>query len=94
MVMRCWRASPSLIAWSPLEEGRLAKPGFPILDEIAAKYGKTPAQVSLNWLISKEKIITIPKASSVDHMKENLGALGWKLSEEDAKRLEDSFSLT
>jgi diketogulonate reductase-like aldo/keto reductase len=80
-----------LIAWSPLEEGKLAKPGFSVLDEIAVKYGKTQAQVSLNWLISQKNIIAIPKASSIEHIKENIGALSWKLSGADSRRLQESF---
>ncbi len=80
-----------LIAWSPLEEGKLAKPGFLVLDELAQKYGKTQAQISLNWLISQDNIITVPKATDSDHIKENLGALGWKLSPADSKRLSESF---
>jgi diketogulonate reductase-like aldo/keto reductase len=87
----CTKKDIMLIAWSPLEEGKLAKPGFPVLDEIAEKYGKTQAQVSLNWLISQEKIITIPKAKSIKHIKENVGALGWRLRREDFKRLQESF---
>ena len=80
-----------LIAWSPLEQGSLAKPGFPVLDEIANQYGKTQSQVALNWLISQEKIIAIPKASTVDHIEEFVGAMGWRLSDEDVNRLEASF---
>lgn len=87
----CREKDITLIAWSPLEEGKLAKPGFPVLDEIAKKYGKTQAQVSLNWLISQEKIITIPKAKNIKHIKENVGALGWRLSGEDFKQLQESF---
>jgi diketogulonate reductase-like aldo/keto reductase len=87
----CIEKDIMLIAWSPLEEGKLAKPGFAVLDEIAKKYEKTQAQVSLNWLISQEKIITIPKATSIEHIKENVGALGWRLSEEDFRRLQESF---
>jgi diketogulonate reductase-like aldo/keto reductase len=89
----CKRRDITLIAWAPLEQGKLTQPGFPVLDEIAKKYGKTQAQVSLNWLISKEKVIAIPKASSMEHMRENLGALGWKLGEEDSERLQESFVL-
>ncbi len=80
-----------LIAWSPLEEGKLAKPGFPVLDEMAEKYGKTQAQVALNWLISQKKIVTVPKALSFEHIKENMGAVGWSLNGPDLKRLEESF---
>jgi diketogulonate reductase-like aldo/keto reductase len=87
----CEARNIMLIAWSPLEEGKLAKPGFQVLDEIAKKYGKTQAQVALNWLISQKKIVTVPKASSFEHVKENVGAVGWSLDESDFKRLEESF---
>jgi diketogulonate reductase-like aldo/keto reductase len=80
-----------LIAWSPLEQGKLAKPGFPSLDKIAEKYGKTQAQVALNWLISREKIVTIPKASNVYHLTENMGAIGWKMTPSDFNELSQSF---
>ena len=87
----CEKNDIMLVAWSPLEEGKLAKPGFMVLDEMAKKYGKTQAQVALNWLISQKKIITIPRASSFEHIKENLGSMGWIMDESDSKRLEDSF---
>jgi diketogulonate reductase-like aldo/keto reductase len=90
----CREKDITLIAWSPLEEGKLAKPGFPVLDEIAKKYGKTQGQVALNWLISQDNVIAIPKTSNVNHVKENVGALGWRLSEEDFNRLQESFSLS
>ena len=83
-----------LIAWSPLEEGKLAQPGFPLLDKMAKKYNKTQAQVALNWLISNKKIITIPKASTINHIKENAGAVDWKLDDTDFKELRESFRNT
>jgi diketogulonate reductase-like aldo/keto reductase len=87
----CEKRNIMLITWSPLEEGKLAKPGFQVLDEMARKYGKTQAQVALNWLISQKKIIAVPKASSFEHIRENVGAVGWIMDESDFKRLEDSF---
>lgn len=87
----CEKNNVMLIAWSPLEEGKLSKPGFPVLDEMAKKYEKTQAQVALNWLILQKKIVTIPKATNLDHIKENVGATGWSLSAPDFKRLEESF---
>jgi diketogulonate reductase-like aldo/keto reductase len=89
----CKENNVMLIAWSPLEEGKLAKPGFPVLDEMAKTYEKTQAQVALNWLISQKKIVTIPKATNIDHIRENVGAMGWSLSTSDSKRLEKSFYL-
>jgi diketogulonate reductase-like aldo/keto reductase len=87
----CREKNVVLIAWSPLEEGKLAKPGFPILDEMAKKYEKTQAQVALNWLVSQKKIVAVPKATNIDHIKEIVGAVGWRLSRRDFKRLEESF---
>ena len=76
-----------LMAEKPVERGVLTKPGIPILDEIAEKYGKTQAQVAINWLINQKNVITIPKASNIKHLKENIGALGWKLEPEDVEKL-------
>jgi diketogulonate reductase-like aldo/keto reductase len=79
-----------VIAWEPLAHGALAKPGFALLDELRVKYGKTQAQIAINWLISKKGVVTIAKSSKLEHLKENLGAIGWKMSEEDTQRL-DSY---
>ena len=49
--------------------------------------GKTPAQVSLNWIICKGAI-PIPGASSVMQVRDNAGALGWRLSDDDVALLD------
>ena len=82
-----------LVAYTPLARGKLTRPGNPVLDELAEKYGKTQAQVSLNWLISQENVVAIPKASNPVHIRDNLGAVGWKLSEEDRHRLVVAFTV-
>jgi len=86
----CQKNGVLLIAYQPLALGKLAHKGFRPFDEICLKYDKTPAQVALNWLISKQNVIAIPKASA-RHVRENLGALGWKIRKEDAIRLERYF---
>ncbi len=87
----CMENNVILIAYTPLARGRLAKPGYPFLDSLVEKYGKTQAQVSLNWLISQENVITIPKASKLKHLRDNVGALGWRLNRDDFKKLTDAF---
>ena len=69
------------MAYTPLEKGNLAKNRC--LSEMGIKYGKTAAQIALNWLIWKENVVAIPKAINKDHIKENFGAMGWRLSEEE-----------
>lgn len=57
--------------------------------EIAQHLGKSPAQVSLNWLLQKPHVSSIILgASKVHHLEDNLGCLGWKLSDEDIAALD------
>jgi aryl-alcohol dehydrogenase-like predicted oxidoreductase len=53
--------------------------------------GKTPAQVALNWLISKGAL-PIPGAKNVRQVQDNAGALGWRLTQDEVARL-DAFAL-
>jgi aryl-alcohol dehydrogenase-like predicted oxidoreductase len=78
-------------------ERRSTDKNFRILDEvisISKQIGKTPVQVALNWLIHKEGITSpIFGASTLEQFEENMGAVGWKLSEEDWNRLDSVSSL-
>lgn len=87
----CQLNDVTLIAYTPIAKGRLALPGNEVLDVLAEKYGKTQAQVSLNWLIGQEKVVAIPKASNPRHLQDNVGAVGWRMSEEDSERLARAF---
>ncbi|HVN53699.1 MAG TPA: aldo/keto reductase [Anaerolineaceae bacterium] len=50
--------------------------------------GKTPAQVSLNWLICKGAV-PIPGAKTARQIEENVGALGWRLSADEVAELDE-----
>lgn len=67
-------------AWSPLARGRVL--GTPLLDELAAKHGRTPAQVVLRWHVQLGNIV-IPKASSTERIRENLDVFGFELDDDD-----------
>ncbi|MCF8303755.1 MAG: aldo/keto reductase [Bacteroidales bacterium] len=84
----CQKNNIIFIAWRPLGKGAIAAHEFPLMEELKKKYNKTAAQIAINWLLAKDKVITIPKASKISHLEDNLGALGWSLSEEDVKRLD------
>jgi len=77
-----------IMAYRPIERGFLLKPNS-LLDDLSKKYGKTKAQIAINWLVSKKNIVTIPKSTSLDHLKENLSAIGWSLSDDDIKLLDE-----
>lgn len=57
------------------------------LQQLGAKYEKTPAQVALNWLIAQDNVIPIPGAKNARQAAENAGAMGWLLSKDDSEEL-------
>ncbi|WP_419646192.1 aldo/keto reductase [Victivallis vadensis] len=77
-----------VIAWRPLRGLDLA---LPLIVALAEKYGKTPSQIALNWLLCQENVVTITKAANPLHLAENMGALGWALEKEDAVRLRREY---
>ena len=94
LIPYCQKNRITVMAFKPLArpsaEGGLPQNEF--LREIGKKYGKTPAQVALNWLISKEPVIAIPKAINLGHLEENTGATGWALAQEDLESISTHFS--
>lgn len=87
----CQENNILIIAWRPLAKGELAKPGFKIVDDLAKNYNKSPSQIAINWLISKKGIVVITKSTKIEHLKQNLGAIGWRLRQEDIDRLNNEF---
>ncbi|MFP4111411.1 MAG: aldo/keto reductase [Candidatus Woesearchaeota archaeon] len=75
-----------ITAYSPLARGDVLRND--IIQKIGSKYDKSPAQVTLKWLMQKGMIV-IPKASSFEHMKENYEITDFELSEEDMSRLDN-----
>ena len=58
-----------------------------MLDVIARRRGRTPAQVALNWVICKGAV-PIPGARTKAQAVENCGAAGWRLRPEDVQALD------
>ncbi len=82
----------TIVAFSPLGSGlsnlRASDPEG-VLPRVASMVGKSEAQVALNWLTSKENVIALTRASTVERVLENLSASGWRLPPE-AMQLLDS----
>ena len=78
-----------LVAWRPLQKGIL--PQSSLLEELAKKYDKTPVQIAINWLISQENVVTLSKTSDPEHLRENLGAMGWLMEVDDIERVRKEF---
>jgi diketogulonate reductase-like aldo/keto reductase len=85
----CRERNVSIMAYSPIEQGRML--GHKALGEVGARHGATPAQVALAWLLRQDGMIVIPKASRQEHVRENLGALDLKLTDQDLADLDRAF---
>lgn len=88
----CAEGNVTIIAYSPLGTGSLYSPKYAktlaALTEIGKAHNKTAAQVALNWVVSKKNVVAIPKAGSREHVIENAGASGWKLSKSETAELD------
>lgn len=76
-----------IMSWGPFAEGRNDYFNTPALKEIGEKYGKTPAQIALRFLI-QSGVVVIPKSVHKDRMEENFNVFDFSLSADDMKTLE------
>lgn len=73
-----------ITAWSPLMQGNL---DLPLLQELAAKYGKSPAQIVIRWDLQKG-VLTIPKSITPARIQENANVYDFELSAEDVAAID------
>jgi aryl-alcohol dehydrogenase-like predicted oxidoreductase len=64
------------------------EPVVNILREIGEAHNRQPAQVALNWLITQRNVFPIPGAKNELQARQNAGALGWQMTDEEAEKLE------
>lgn len=84
----CRRKNIAIVAYSPVERGLLGENcNNEVVLGLAQKYGKTPAQIALNWLISQKITYAIPKAIQKEHIDQNIDVSNFTLQEEDIVRL-------
>lgn len=78
-----------IMAYSPIEQGRLL--GHPALGEVARRHGATPAQIALAWVLRDDRVNAIPRAGTLEHVRENAAALRIHLGDEDLASLDRAF---
>jgi diketogulonate reductase-like aldo/keto reductase len=79
----------AVMAYSPVEQGRLLD--HPALAKIAGDMGASEAQVALAWAMRDGRTITIPKAGSVSHVRDNRMAADLELDDEQLAALDAAF---
>ena len=72
----------ALMAWAPLGQGDKDLTGEPIFTSLAAKYGKSNAQIILRWHVQSGDIV-IPGSKNPDHIRDNFDIFDFALTDED-----------
>ena len=78
-----------IMAYSPIEQGRIL--GHPVLREIAELHHATPAQIALAWVLRRDDVCAIPRASRLEHTNENRAAADIQLDRADLSQLDQDF---
>jgi len=80
----CRQQGIQLEAWAPLMKGGALS--HPVIQDIAAKHSKTPAQVVIRWELQME-VVTIPKSVHKERIIENCNVFDFELDAEDMQRI-------
>ena len=85
----CRERQIPIMAYSPVEQRAFVDNSQ--LSNIATKYNASTTQIALSWLLHQDNVISIPKATNPQHIKENRAAIDLKLTAEDLQELDRSF---
>lgn len=80
----CWEQNIAVQAWSPVARGRVFE--NPLLVSLADKYQTSVPQICLQYL-RQRNILIVPKASSLERMRENLAEATFKLEREEMQKI-------
>lgn len=80
----CHKNSIAVQAWSPLARGRIVNDS--LLRDIGKKYGKTPSQVAIRWIL-QHRCIPLPRSENQKHMQENIDVFNFTLSQEEMDQI-------
>lgn len=81
LVKLCEETGTSLTSYRPIAKNKVS--GSEILNDLAEKYNKTPAQVTLRWHIQQKPVIAIPRSKDEKHMKQNMEVFDFELPEDE-----------
>lgn len=75
--------------YQPFRRNRAANHNYSVLVELANKYNKTQNQILLNYYVYEKKLLPITKANKIEHIDLNLGALNFRMEQEDYNKLNE-----
>ena len=81
----CTENNIQVVAWGPIMRGKIFS--LPLMLDLAEKYNKSIAQITLRWHI-QNGVIPIPKSSNEERIKVNIDIFDFNLSNEDMKKID------
>jgi diketogulonate reductase-like aldo/keto reductase len=72
-------------AYSPLAHGGVLDD--PVLEAVGDRYDKSPAQVAIRWLVQQPNVVTVPKATSREHIAANRDVFDFELGDDEMERI-------
>jgi diketogulonate reductase-like aldo/keto reductase len=85
----CRERGVPIQAYSPIEQGRLLRDR--VLTGAAIRHRATTAQIALAWVLRQPDMMVIPKAATLEHVRDNRAALDIKLTAQDLAELDRAF---
>jgi len=85
----CGERGVPIQAYSPIEQGRLLRDR--VLTGVAIRHRATTAQIALAWVLRQPDMMVIPKAATLEHVRENRAALDIELTAQDLAELDRAF---
>jgi diketogulonate reductase-like aldo/keto reductase len=87
----CARHGMPVMAYSPVGQGgKLLR--HRALHEVAARHGITPAQVAIAWTLRQPQVVSIPKAGTPAHIRQNATTRDIRLTADDLATLDAAFA--
>jgi diketogulonate reductase-like aldo/keto reductase len=80
----CKKHDMAVVAYSPIARGGAERDQ--VIARIAKAHGRSPAQISLRWLV-QQGVIVIPRTSKVERLKENIALFDFELTAAEMKEI-------
>lgn len=88
----CWR--PIMLTYPQCKNPWYETGNYPIMDRISKKYGITNVQLAAKWLLDQDNVYIIFKSNNINHIREILDVMDFKLDKKDWEDLNKNFPIT